>query len=470
MSEITRRNKAATLAALPPAPTHDLMPKIRELLVESGAKIVILDDDPTGTQTAHDVAVLTSWDLNVLVTELQHPTPAVFVLTNTRSMTASEAETLNREVGENLKAAVEQTGRKLIVISRSDSTLRGHFPLETDTLAEALDIAFDGVLIVPAFMAGGRYTIDGVHYVAEGEELIPVAETPFAQDMAFGFGKSDLRQWVAEKTQGRINARDVMSISLADIRTGGVDVVRNKLEGLVNNSYCVIDAITENDLAVVVMAALQAEAKGKRFLYRTAASFAALYAGQTLRPVLTPAELQTKRTGGGLVVVGSYVPKSSSQLDYLLTKTDIHSVEVQVPALLDENTRTPEIQRVVDHAASLLINGENVVLFTSRDLITGDDADTSLNIGNMVSSSLVTITQQLQRHARFIIAKGGITSSDIATKALAVKRARVAGQILPGVPVWELDDSSAEPNLIYVVFPGNVGDVSAVAEAVAKFG
>jgi uncharacterized protein YgbK (DUF1537 family) len=68
-----------------------------------------------------------------------------------------------------------------------------------------------------------------------------------------------------------------------------------------------------------------------------------------------------------------------------------------------------------------------------------------------------------------LIAKGGITSSDIATKSLKVKLAMVAGSILPGVPVWKLGEESLFPGMHYVIFPGNVGGDDALSLAVAKF-
>jgi len=469
MNPTTRKNLTETLATLPASSSTDWMPQIREALATSGAKVVILDDDPTGTQTVHDVTVLTTWEPDVLTDALRDPSPAVFVLTNTRGMTEPDAADLNREIGANLRAASEETKRSVVIISRSDSTLRGHFPRETDVLAQSLRTSFNGVLIIPAFMAGGRYTIDGVHYVADGDELIPAAQTPFAQDAAFGYVSSDLRKWVAEKTGGDVAVGDVAYISIEDIRVGGVEAVQDRLMNLTDHTYCVVDAVTERDLEIVALACLWAEAAGMKLLYRTAASFAALRAGITLSPLLTPSELQTGRTGGGLVVVGSYVRKSSQQLDYLLNNTTVKQVEIRVPLLLDDETRHIEIDRVVDTADPLLHAGETVVIYTSRELLTAGDADTSLNIGQVVSASVVSVTRALQHQARFIIAKGGITSSDIATKALECRRARVAGQILPGVPVWELDETSAEPDMVYVVFPGNVGDVSAVADAVAKF-
>ncbi|MEM6283427.1 MAG: four-carbon acid sugar kinase family protein [Chloroflexota bacterium] len=463
-----RQTKSQVFAALPAPLTDDLTPQIRDALRQRGDKVVILDDDPTGTQTVHDVTVLTTWDATALTRAMQDESPAVFVLTNTRSMTPAQAEIVNREIATNLHTASQQTGRGFVVISRSDSTLRGHFPLETEVLAESIGGQVDGVLIIPAFMAGGRYTINSMHYVAEGDTLIPAAETPFARDAAFGYSASDLRVWVSEKTGGVVSVGDVATVTLDAIRTGGVDHVCEELLALQNHAYCAVDAIDERDLEVVALAALHAEAQGRRLLYRTAASFAAARAGITLRPLLTPDELRTQRNGGGLVVVGSYVPKSSSQLAYLLEHTTIERAEINVAQLLDDSSQAAEIARVVGYALPLLQAGKTVALYTSRELVTGNDAASSLSIGNRVSDSLVQMTSQVQGAARFIVAKGGITSSDVATKALRVRQARVMGQVLPGIPVWELDDDCAEPHMIYVVFPGNVGGVEAVAEVVAK--
>jgi uncharacterized protein YgbK (DUF1537 family) len=66
------------------------------------------------------------------------------------------------------------------------------------------------------------------------------------------------------------------------------------------------------------------------------------------------------------------------------------------------------------------------------------------------------------------VAKGGITSSDLASKGLSVKRAEVLGAIIPGVPVWRLDAQAKFPEIIYVVFPGNVGNDAALKEVCRK--
>lgn len=466
---VQRLNRTTTLASLPAEWSTELMPEIQRIITESGDKVVVLDDDPTGTQTVHDVSVLTGWSVDVLIQELTNPSPAMFVLTNTRSMPTEQAKALNQEIAINLKEAATTTGRNFVIVSRSDSTLRGHFPAEIDSLTESLGQSLDAVLIIPAFMAGGRFTINGVHYVAEGDELIPASETPFAQDAAFGYASSDLREWVVKKTKQRVTADDVHVVTIDTIRNDGIDGVAQVLMSLRDNAYCAIDAVTERDLEVVVTGILKAEREGKQFMYRTAASFASIRAGITLRALLTTDELQTNRVGGGLIVVGSYVPKTSVQLEHLLASGDVNAVEVDVSQLLDDDNQDAEIERAINEAIPQLQADQNVVIYTSRKLVTGNSAENSLTIGNRVSDSLVRITSALQAHARYIIAKGGITSSDLATKSLKVKRALVIGQILPGIPVWKLDENCEEPHMIYVVFPGNVGAEDGITTAVRKF-
>lgn len=461
------QKQADVFAALPPDWPEDPLPAVRAAVQRLNQKVVVLDDDPTGTQTVYDVPVLTEWTIPALTAELNDPGQAVFVLTNSRSLPPAAARACNLEIGRNLAAASRAAGRPFVVASRSDSTLRGHFPIETDALAEVSAGVVDAVLIVPAFMAGGRYTIDDVHYVAEGDSLIPAGQTPFARDAAFGYSASNLRAWVSEKTGGRVAPHEVVSITLEDIRRGGPDRVTERLMELRDQTYCVINAVSERDLCVVAQGVVQAEALGKRLLYRTAASFAAVRAGIALRPLLTAAEMNLADGGGGLVVVGSYVPRSSQQLERLLACPDITGIEVQVQPLLDDASH--EIDRVVHAVDDCLRQGRNVVLYTSRELITGSDAESSLAIGSRVSAGLVAIVRGLHQKPRFLVAKGGITSSDLATRALGVRRALVMGQILPGVPVWRLGAETRSPGLAYVVFPGNVGGPEALVEIVEKF-
>lgn len=465
-----RVDKERFLASLPHEWPDDLLPEIQHQVQVSRRKVVVLDDDPTGTQTVHSVPVLTEWPVEALRDELVNDLPAFYLLTNSRSLPLAEAESMNTEIGRNLVEAAQQANRPFVVVSRSDSTLRGHFPGEVQALAEALEQDFDAWLIIPFFLEGGRYTIDDIHYVAEGAWLVPAGETEFARDIAFGYQASNLRQWVEEKTRGCTSADAVASISIEDIRRGGPEWVAERLAGLTRGQVCVVNAASMSDLEVFTWGLMTAEAHGRRFLYRTAASFVRVRAGIAPQPLLTQEDLELPELGGGLIVVGSYVPRTTSQVDALLAYPGILGIEVDVLALLDDSRRQAEIERVAEHAEEALICHQDVVIYTSRLLVTSEDAESSLSVGQRVSEGLASIVLATSTRPRYLLAKGGITSSDVATGGLGVKRALVLGQILPGVPVWQLGPGSRHPGMPYIVFPGNVGSSGVLIEIVTALG
>lgn len=463
-----RLPKNQLLSSLPPEWPQDLRPAIQKQIKTDGRKVVVLDDDPTGTQTVHYLPVLTDWTVDQLAAELQNDLPAFYILTNSRSLTLPNAQKINAEIGCNLLAAAAQIQRGFVVISRSDSTLRGHFPGEVAALSDALGQSFDAWIVNPFFLEGGRYTVDDVHYVEEGDVLVPAAQTEFSRDRAFGYATSNLRDWVAEKTNGQIAAKDVASVSITRLRTGGPESVSDFLMALSAGRCCVVNTASYRDLEVFVQGLLAAEARGKRFLYRTAASFVQVRAGILPRPLLAPAELKMPDVGGGLFVVGSYVPRSTRQIHALLETTDVSAVEINVHALLADRLREDEIRRAVEIAEDALQRRNDIVIFTGRQLVTGKDSKSTLHIGQKVSQGLIDIVQRIQTAPRYILAKGGITASDIATRALNVKKATVLGQIIPGVPVWRLGEESRFAGLPYIVFPGNVGDDQALLEVVKQ--
>ncbi len=459
-------NKNDTLNALPPEWPDDLLPEIQTKIKAAGKKIVVLDDDPTGTQTVHGVPVLTEWSLESLKTVFSEPEAVVYILTNSRSVPLEQAQAMNREIASNLKAAGQATERDFAVISRSDSTLRGHYPGEVEALVDTLGQQVDGTLIIPFFLEGGRYTIDDIHYVAEGEVLTPAAETEYAQDASFGYAASNLREWVSEKHNGQIAATDVVSVSMDDLRRGGTEAVAKKLQQVKNGQVCVVNSAGYRDQEVFVAGLLEAEAAGKRFVYRTAASFVRVRGGIAPRGLFTSADLARRSNHGGLIVAGSYIKKSTQQIQAVQALPKVVSLEVSVERLLEAESRDDEVRRVVSGADEAMRQGSDALIFTSRKLITGGDAVSSLEIGQVVSAALVEIARAVSVTPGWVIAKGGITSSDTATQGLGVKRAQVLGQAIPGVPVWQTGNESRWPGLVYVVFPGNVGGPEAIAEMV----
>jgi uncharacterized protein YgbK (DUF1537 family) len=468
--EKTVHSRQVLFAALPPEWPEPLLPRIQDHIRASGRKVVVLDDDPTGGQTTHNLPVLTEWSVTALQTELVGDFPCFYILTNTRSLPLAEAQALNAEVGCNLAQAAHRCGIDFAVVCRGDSTLRGHYPGEMDALAAAIDATTWPVILVPFFLEGERFTLDNVHYVAEGDRLIPAGETQYARDAAFGYRASDLREWVEEKTAGRINSANVQTISAHDLRHGGPERICALLRALPERSVCAANAASYRDLEVLVAGLLDAESQGSCFLCRTAASFVRVRAGIAPRPLLTRAELGAKEKTGGLFVIGSYVAKSTAQVAALLNQSQVAEIKVNAQALLHAETRDKEITHAAEAATAQLASGRTAVIYTSREIITGADSERSLQIGKAISTGLVSIVSGIDTTPSYIVAKGGATASAVATEALSVRRALVLGQILPGVPVWQLGPESCFPGTPYVVFPGNVGGEDALARTAEIFG
>ncbi len=469
---------AHLLEGLPPEPREaDLFPELQRAVAASPRPLVVVDDDPTGVQTVYDAPVLLAWDTADLRARLAAPDPVVFLLTNSRSLPAEEAARINRALARELSAARE--GSVLPMVSRSDSTLRGHYPTEVDALAEGAGIAFDGHLLVPAFFEGARYTIADTHWVGLNDgppgSVVPADATPFARDAVFGYRSAFLPAWVEEESGGRWHASEVQSVPLDVVRLGP-EAVRARLMEVCGGAPVVVNAAGYGDLAAFVLGLLHAESAGKRFLYRTAASFVRLRAGLEARPLLTGAEIYaacaswgTERGPAGehgLVVVGSHVPAATQQLGRLLATARLPLVPIEVPvaSVLSDAWSAADAAARIDTA---LQSRRLPVLFTSRDLRAGS-GDESLRIGRRVSDALVDTLARVRVRPRFVVAKGGITSHDIAQRGLGARRALVLGQLLPGVPVWCLEQGPALrfPGIPFVVFPGNVGGPESLARAV----
>lgn len=457
-----------TLAGLPAEWPVDPVPEIQVYLRTHPEKLVVIDDDPTGSQTVHDIPILTQWDIDSLLAEMQNDLPAFYILTNTRGMSLEKAQAINAEIGHNLHMISQKTTPRVVVVSRSDSTLRGHFPGEVEALAEGLHVDLNAWLIIPTLLGGGRYTIHDIHYVAEGDWLVPAGESAYARDATFGYRSSNLKEWVEEKTNGRIPSEQVSSISLEEIRIGGPQVVQKQLLELPKGSICIVNAVSLRDLEVLTSGVLAAENQGRRFLYRTGPSFVPVRIGMGSYPLLDHDHLPPEQTkAGGLIVVGSYVPNTSRQVEILLQQNLVRSIEVNVKDLITKECRDKEIHRAAQLVNQELARGQDVLLFTSRALLAGEDAEKSLEIGQMISTGIIAILNEITIRPRYVLAKGGITSSDVATEWLGVKRAIVLGQLSRGISVWQLGPESRYNGLPYIVFPGNVGKPESLAEVVS---
>lgn len=426
-------------------------------------KIIVLDDDPTGSQTVHSCLLLTRWDPATLREALLDEAPLFFVLTNTRSMHAQQAAEVTREVCRNIKsvlAYLKEEGISInpIVVSRSDSTLRGHYPVETDVIAEQLG-PFDAHFLVPAFFEGGRITRDSVHYLMVDGKPVPVHDTEFAKDSVFGFSTAFLPDYVEEKTRGRIKANEVERFVLNDV----LGDIHQRLMALSNNVCCVVDAEQQSDLDNFCNQLQTAADQGRRFLFRSAASLLTSLAQlppQSVKPEAMSAYVRNGKPGA--VVVGSHVKKTTAQLQQLLKQTAIVGVEVDVDQIHGNRDQLfTEINSAVHQAHT---DGLTPVIFTSRVEKGFADETSRLAFGEQVSGFLMDIVRALPADIGFLISKGGITSNDVLSHALALRASRVVGQILAGCSVVCCPpDHPRFANLPVVIFPGNVGDEFALA-------
>ena len=394
-------------------------------------KMVVLDDDPTGIQTVHGCMLITRWDEASMRQGFEDKEPFFYVLTNTRAMTREDAARVTREAMEMVVRVNKDFGFRLIVVSRSDSCLRGHFPLETDVMREVL--AENGIRVAektpfcPAFIEAGRVTIDGIHYMKDGERLIPVSETEFAHDNVFGYHSSVLRDYIKEKGA---NADDYDIIDAQDYTA------------LIQYAKKIFQKLQSNDAIVI----------------RCSSSLPKAISGISDKPLLDRTML--KHDGVGCFVVGSHVKKTTLQLECLLQAEGTCAVEVDVQRIL--NDADPLMLETLDVIRQVVEQGLTPVVYTSRQEIRLADADQRQHLGQQVSDFLVDIVRRLPYTPAYLVGKGGITSHDILTKGLDISSARVLGQVVNGVPCVMTH------MFPYIIFPGNVGSEQSLREVYQK--
>ncbi|MBP1540955.1 MAG: hypothetical protein ILA25_02160 [Prevotella sp.] len=395
-------------------------------------KMVVLDDDPTGIQTVHGCLLITQWDEECVRKGFEDKEPFFYILTNTRAMTRNEAERVTREAMECVIRVNRDYGYRLIIVSRSDSCLRGHFPLETDVMRACLlqhgySVA-EKTPFCPAFIEAGRITINGTHYMKDGDRLIPVSETEFARDNVFAYHTSVLTEYIKEKGA---NPDDYEIISAQSY---------DELYAFAR--HLTTDILPQTSAVVI----------------RSSSSLPKAISGIADQPLLDRSLLQHE--GVGCFVVGSHVKKTTQQLERLLEAEGTCAIEVDVQRILDDAILL--MSETLDTIRQVAEMGLTPVIYTSRQEIRLDDADQRQRLGQQVSDFLVDIVYRLPFQPAYLVGKGGITSNDILTKGLAIRSARVMGQIINSVPCVMADDFP------YIIFPGNVGNEQSLREVYEK--
>lgn len=462
------------LPAFPQARKAQADALYREQVQKAAFKIVALDDDPTGVQTVHGIHVYTDWTLDSIREGFAEENRLFFILTNSRGMTREETEKVHRDIGERLSKVSRESGKPFLLISRSDSTLRGHFPLETEILRETIEkgtgIHFDGEILCPFFAEGGRYTVDNVHYVKNGNALIPAGQTEFARDETFGYQSSDLTEYVEEKTRGQYKKEDVICISLNLIRSLDIVRIADLLCQAENFQKIIVNAADNEDIRIFAAALYLAIAEGHHFIIRGAAAIVKAMGNVSDIPLLVRKDMIEKghaSSHGGIIVVGSHTRKTTDQLKRLKEVNGIDFIPMDSDLVLKEGALKKEAERILALEEEKIAEGTTVCVYTKRAVlqVENDTPEDALKRSVAISDAVQSLVGELSVTPSFVIAKGGITSSDVGVKALRVHRALVLGQIQPGVPVWKTGAESRFPGIPYVIFPGNVGEVDTLKKA-----
>jgi uncharacterized protein YgbK (DUF1537 family) len=463
---------------IPSVDTSLVNEMIESELKNLNKKIIVLDDDPTGVQTVHGISVYTDWSLESIDKGFQEDNAMFFILTNSRGFTVAETTKAHQEIAANIVEAAKRNNREFTIISRGDSTLRGHYPLETQVLKETVETSsetrFDGEVILPFFKEGGRFTIDNIHYVQYDEYLVPAGETEFAKDRTFGYTKSHLGEWAEEKSNGEYQAVNMTYISLESLRSLDIETIEQQLSEVEDFNKVIVNAVDYADVKIFTIALIRAMNKGKNFMFRSAAALTKVIGGVSDKNLLTREEIMSEDSNnGGLVIIGSHVKKTTEQFEELQKSKTVEFIEFNVHLVLEPEKFEKELDRVVQTTNKLIIEGKNVAVYTRRERLDLGEGkkEEELMLSVKISDAVTSIVKRLEVRPSYIIAKGGITSSDIGTTGLEVKRATVAGQIRPGIPVWTTGSESKFPGISYVIFPGNVGtktDLREVVEMLSK--
>lgn len=443
--------------------------EIAAMLRKKRIRLVVIDDDPTGIQTVHGCLLVTDFTVERVAEALDDEAPFFYLLANSRALPEADARKVVRRAVEAVLEANRTRGYNLVFLSRSDSTLRGHFPAEPDTMVEVL--AEHGIvpelpmLFVPSFFEAGRMTVEGVHYMRSGDALVPVNETEFARDNVFGYQNARLAEYVVEKGEGMVTLDEVAHIDLHALRHADPKALLDQINAL-NDKRCIsFDSLDYDDLgriALAILSAFDGTKKSCAAVIRCSSSLPKAMSG-----IEEQAYIAAPAAGArGVVVVGSHVKKSTEQLNCLLEAEGVAGVEIDVEAILNDDPTL--MTEVLGAAAEHYNRGLTPVLYTSRREVRCDDVEKRLALGAKISQFLVEAVRALPFRPDFLVSKGGITSHDILTHSLEVRTARVAGQAAAGIPTIRLGADEHFANLLYVIFPGNVGSAETLREVVTR--
>ncbi len=430
-------------------------------------KFVVIDDDPTGSQSVHDCLLLLKWDYSTLIKGFESGSNLFFILANTRSLSENDAKLTIEEISKNLKAVItsEAYAEEIIFISRGDSTLRGHNFLEPSILNNCLG-PFDATFHIPAFIEGKRLTINGSHFV----DKTPINQTIFARDRIFGYETSNVKKLLFQKSKCQINLDDIQNLYLSDLKILNDEennIVFKTLKNLKNNKHVIVDIENYAQLKKFSLV-IKKLTKQKKFLFRTAASFISSISEKKSNPqddiFFSNLRIKNKEKSflPGLIIVGSYVELSTLQLRNLLEINTCEPIELDVfeffritSSQSNQNKRNFFKNKFLSEIRFSFKKGKTPVLFTSRKLMSLDYSE-QFNFFNSLALFIAELVEDLKYEIGYLISKGGITTNVILSKGLNADYVYLEGQILTGISLVTCNLKNDE-RLPIVTHPGNIG-------------
>ena len=442
-------------------------------------KIIVFDDDPTGSQTVHDCLLLLKWDYQTLLKGLRSPSKLLFILCNTRSLSEDEASKKLNEICNSLMNVIKSENFSLnnfIFVSRGDSTLRGHNFLEPQVINKNFG-PFDATFHIPAFIEGGRLTINGRHFVND----IPAHKTIFARDKIFGYETNNLKDLLYKKSASKIKLDDIKNINLSDLNileSNSKNQIFLKIKNFSNNIQIIVDVGNYLHLNKFCFAINKLQTE-KKFLFRTAASFISAISriGENSKNNIYYSKLRRKDENQkymrGLIVVGSYVDISTIQLNNLLKSPSFKPIEINVEEfrklfnLRDkEEVITILKNKLIYQVRELLEQNFTPVIFTSRKLISFKDKCEEFKFSNALALFMAQIINEVKHEIGYLVSKGGITSNTILSEGFNVDSVYLEGQIITGISVLNVILPKIKGFIPVITFPGNIGAPDTLYEVV----
>jgi uncharacterized protein YgbK (DUF1537 family) len=422
-------------------------------------KLAVIDDDPTGAQSEAGVPLLLDWPAAAL--RGREAAGAVHLLTNSRALAERDAYRIARDAA---AAALAGMPERRVVL-RGDSTLRGHVLAEYEAVRDAAFAGRDPTLVlVPALPAAGRVTVGGVHWLERDGARVPLAETEYARDRAFGYSRSGLLEWAEERTAGHFRADAGRELPLSELREpGGADAfvaALRELGAAGRPAVLVPDAERLGDLQVIAAGLRAAWDAGVEIVVRCGPALVGVAAGTSaVAPVATPVACR-----GTLVIAGSYVHVTTRQLDALVARHPRALVELDAALLAAAGSAAAAIDAAVRAARARLASDGLAIVATTRETPTELLAPAP---GMRIAEGLARVLARTRDVADIVVSKGGITSAVAVRSGFGAHEALVVGPLADGIALWRVLDRSGEPAQL-VVFPGNVGDTGSLADLVDR--